>query len=134
MLTKCYHQSNSIILTEIGNRPIRGVNYQIVTEIYGSRLCLSANGWTIRMKFFSVLLFSIIFLSFFPLDNSFLISILLSFSFSVLSSLFLYISNYKLTSERATITISKLYIYFIFPCIYFLLFPNFVSDFASISW
>ena len=33
-------------------------------------------------------------------------------------------------SERATITISKLYIYLILPCIYFLLLPNFVSDFG----
>ena len=31
-------------------------------------------------------------------------------------------------SERATITISKLYIYLILPCIIFQLFPNFVSD------
>ena len=33
-------------------------------------------------------------------------------------------------SERALITISKLYIYLILPCIYFLLLPNFVSDFG----
>ena len=33
-------------------------------------------------------------------------------------------------SERATITISKLYIYLILPCIYFVLLPNFVSHFG----
>ena len=33
-------------------------------------------------------------------------------------------------SERATTTISKPYIYLIYPCIYFLLLPNFVSDFG----
>ena len=33
-------------------------------------------------------------------------------------------------SERVTITISKLYIYLILPCIYFVLLPNFVSHFG----
>ena len=33
-------------------------------------------------------------------------------------------------SERATFTISKLYIYLILPCIYFVLLPNFVSHFG----
>ena len=33
-------------------------------------------------------------------------------------------------SELATITIFKLYIYRILPCLYFLLLPNFVSDFG----
>ena len=32
--------------------------------------------------------------------------------------------------ERATITISKLYIYLILPCIYFLLLPNFARHFG----
>ena len=33
-------------------------------------------------------------------------------------------------SERATITISKLYIYLLLPCIYYVLLPNFVSHFG----
>ena len=33
-------------------------------------------------------------------------------------------------SERATITISKVYIYLILPCIYFVLLPNFVNHFG----
>ena len=33
-------------------------------------------------------------------------------------------------SERATITTSEIYIYLILPCIYFELFPNFVSHFG----
>ena len=33
-------------------------------------------------------------------------------------------------SERATVTISKLYIYLILPCIYFVLLPYLVSHFG----
>ena len=34
-------------------------------------------------------------------------------------------------SERATVTISKLYTYLTLPCIYFVLVPNFVSHFGN---
>ena len=34
-------------------------------------------------------------------------------------------------SERATVAISKLYIYLLLPCIYFVLVPNFVSHFGN---
>ena len=34
-------------------------------------------------------------------------------------------------NERATVTISKLYIYLILPCIYFVLLPYFVSHFGK---